>query len=175
MNILIGISWPFANGDLHLGHAASSLSGDVIARYHRLKGNNVILVSGSDCHGTPIDVKALQENKKAREIVDLCHENFKRDWDNLGVSFDLYNRTDAIYHKDFVQEVFKKYYEKGYLFEKSEEQLYCEHCNLFLADRYIVGICPKCGAAVKPHRVCIACGTHKGKEVIQKPEVTEEN
>ena len=66
MNILIGISWPFANGDLHIGHAASSLPGDVIARYHRLKGNNVVLVSGSDCHGTPIDIKALQEKKKAQ-------------------------------------------------------------------------------------------------------------
>ena len=98
MNIIIGISWPFANGELHIGHAASSLPGDVIARYNRLKGNNVILVSGSDCHGTPIDVKALQENKSAKEIVDLCHENFKRDWKNQGVSFDLYNRTDDEYH-----------------------------------------------------------------------------
>ena len=68
MNIIVGISWPFANGDLHIGHAASSLPGDVIARFHRLKGNNVILVSGSDCHGTPIDVKALQEKKTAKGI-----------------------------------------------------------------------------------------------------------
>lgn len=158
MNILIGISWPFANGELHLGHAASSLSGDVIARYYRLKGDNVCLVSGSDCHGTPIDVKALQENKSQKEIVDDCHERFSKDWKDLGVSFDLYNRTDDPYHKEFVQEVFKKYYEKGYLFEKSEEQLYCEHCNLFLADRYIVGICPKCGADVKGDE-CEKCGS----------------
>lgn len=158
MNILIGISWPFANGELHLGHAASSLSGDVIARYYRLKGDNVCLVSGTDCHGTPIDVKALQENKSQKEIVDDCHERFSKDWKDLGVSFDLYNRTDDPYHKEFVQEVFKKYYEKGYLFEKSEEQLYCEHCNLFLADRYIVGICPKCGADVKGDE-CEKCGS----------------
>lgn len=158
MNILIGISWPFANGDLHLGHAASSLAGDVIARYHRLKGNKVILVSGSDCHGTPIDVKALQENKTQKEIVDICHENFKRDWENLGVSFDLYNRTDDSYHKEFVKEKFKKYYEYGYLYEKAEEQLYCEHCNLFLADRYIIGICPKCGNDIKGDE-CEKCGS----------------
>ena len=63
MNVIVGISWPFANGDLHIGHAASSLPGDVIARYHRLKGNNVLLVSGTDCHGTPIEVKALKENR----------------------------------------------------------------------------------------------------------------
>lgn len=157
-NILIGISWPFANGDLHIGHAASSLPGDVIARYHRLKGNNVILVSGSDCHGTPIDVKALQENKSAKEIVDLCHENFTRDWKNLGVSFDLYNRTDDEYHKNFVKEQFKKYYEYGYLYEQQEEQLFCSHCNLFLADRYIVGVCPKCGSNIKGDE-CEKCGS----------------
>lgn len=158
MNILIGISWPFANGELHLGHAASSLSGDVIARYYRLKGDNVCLVSGSDCHGTPIDVKALQEHKSQKEIVDDCHERFSKDWKDLGVSFDLYNRTDDPYHKKFVQEVFKKYYENGYLYEKSEEQLYCEHCDLFLADRYIIGVCPKCGADVKGDE-CEKCGS----------------
>ena len=158
MNILIGISWPFANGDLHIGHAASSLPGDVIARYHRLKGNNVILVSGSDCHGTPIDVKALQEKKSAKEIVDICHENFSKDFKDLGFSFDLYNRTDDPYHKDFVKEQFKKYYDYGYLYEKREEQLYCEHCNLFLADRYIIGICPKCGADIKGDE-CEKCGS----------------
>lgn len=157
-NVLIGISWPFANGDLHIGHAASSLPGDVIARYHRLKGNNVILVSGSDCHGTPIDVKALQEKKSAKEIVDLCHENFKRDWKNLGVSFDLYNRTDDEYHKNFVKEQFKKYYDYGYLYEVPEKQLFCDKCNLFLADRYIVGVCPKCGNDIKGDE-CEKCGS----------------
>lgn len=158
MNVLIGISWPFANGELHLGHAASSLSGDVIARYYRQKGDNVCLVSGSDCHGTPIEVKALQEHKTQKEIVDECHEKFSKDWKDLGVSFDLYNRTDDPYHKNFVKDIFSKYYEKGYLYEKEEEQLYCEHCNLFLADRYIIGICPKCGADVKGDE-CEKCGS----------------
>ena len=149
MNIIIGISWPFANGDLHIGHAASSLPGDVIARYHRLKGNKVLLVSGTDCHGTPIEVKALQENKSPKEIVDECHIAFDRDFKELGISFDLYNRTDDDFHKAFVQEQFQKYYKNGYLYEKEEEQLYCEKCNMFLADRYIIGICPKCGAEIK--------------------------
>lgn len=158
MNILIGISWPFANGNLHIGHAASSLPGDVIARYHRLKGNNVILVSGSDCHGTPIDVKALQEKKTAQEIVDICHKNFYEDWKRLGISFDLYNRTDDLYHKKFVQDQFKKYYDFNYLYGKNEEQLYCEHCKLFLADRYIIGICPNCGADIKGDE-CEKCGS----------------
>lgn len=149
MNIIIGISWPFANGELHIGHAASSLPGDVIARYHRLKGNKVILVSGTDCHGTPTEIKALQENKRPKEIVDECHASFSKDFKDFGISFDLYNRTDDPYHKKFVQEQFIKYYNNGYLREKNEEQLYCDHCKLFLADRYIIGICPKCGAEIK--------------------------
>ena len=81
--------------------------------------------------------------------MDVCHESFAKDWHDLGISYDLYNRTDDPYHKKFVKNIFKKYYEKGYLYEKEEEQLYCKHCNLYLAGRYVVGICPKCGAEVK--------------------------
>ena len=158
MNIIIGISWPFANGELHIGHTASSLPGDVIARYHRLKGDKVILVSGTDCHGTPTEVKALQENKSPKEIVDDCHVSFSKDFKDFGISFDLYNRTDDPYHKEFVQEQFVKYYNNGYLEEKEEEQLYCDNCKLFLADRYIIGICPKCGAEIKGDE-CEKCGS----------------
>lgn len=158
MNILIGISWPFANGELHIGHAASSLSGDIIARYHRLKGNNVCLVSGSDCHGTPIDVKVIQTGLSAKSIVDESHNDLSKAFNRLGFSFDLYNRTDDPYHKEFVQEQFKKYYNNGLLKEKIEQQLYCEHCNLFLADRYIIGVCPKCGSDIKGDE-CEKCGS----------------
>ena len=158
MNIIIGISWPFANGELHIDHAASSLPGDIIARYHRLKGDEVILVSGTDCHGTLTEVKALQENKSPKEIVDDCHVSFAKDFKDFGISFDLYNRTDDPYHKEFVQEQFVKYYNNGYLEEKEEEQLYCDQCKLFLADRYIIGICPKCGAEIKGDE-CEKCGS----------------
>ncbi len=144
MNVIVGISWLFANGDIHIGHATSSLPGDVIARYHRLKGNKVILVTGTDCHGTPIEIKALKENKNPNDLVDECHTSFKKDFKDLGISFDIYNRTDDEYHKKFVQAQFIKYFNKGYLYEKEEEQLYCQNCDLFLADRYIIGICPKC-------------------------------
>ena len=158
MNVIVGISWPFANGDLHIGHAASSLPGDVIARYHRLKGNNVLMVSGTDSHGTPIEVKALKENKNPKDIVSECHKAFTKDWIDLGMSYDLFNRTDDDYHKEFVQEQFKKYDENGLLYEKEEEQLYCENCNMFLADRYILGTCPKCGADIKGDE-CEKCGS----------------
>lgn len=158
MNVIVGISWPFANGDLHIGHAASSLPGDVIARYHRLKGNNVLMVSGTDSHGTPIEVKALKENKNPKDIVSECHKAFSKDWKDLGMSYDLFNRTDDDYHKEFVQEQFKKYDENGLLYEREEEQLYCENCKMFLADRYILGICPKCGNEIKGDE-CEKCGS----------------
>ena len=158
MNVIVGISWPFANGDLHIGHAASSLPGDVIARYHRLKGNNVLMVSGTDSHGTPIEVKALKENKNPKDIVSECHKAFSKDWEDLGMSYDLFNRTDDDYHKEFVQDAFKKYDKNGLLYEKEEEQLYCENCNMFLADRYIIGICPKCGNEIKGDE-CEKCGS----------------
>ena len=157
-NVLIGISWPFANGDLHLGHIASSLSGDVIARYYRLKGDNVILVSGSDCHGTPIEIEALKKGCTQKELADKCHENFSKDFRDIGISFDIYNRTDDEYHKKFVREKFNHYFENGYLYPKEEEQLYCNHCNLFLADRYINGVCPKCGNVIKGDE-CEKCGS----------------
>ena len=158
MNVIVGISWPFANGDLHIGHAASSLPGDVIARYHRLKGNNVLMVSGTDSHGTPIEVKALKENKNPKDIVSECHKAFTKDWEDLGMSYDLFNRTDDDYHKEFVQEQFKKYDENGLLYEREEEQLYCENCKMFLADRYILGTCPECGSDIKGDE-CEKCGS----------------
>ena len=158
MNVIVGISWPFANGELHIGHAASSLPGDVIARFHRLKGNNVLLVSGTDCHGTPIEVKALKENKSPKELVDACHIAFTKDWKDLGVSYDLFNRTDDDYHKKFVQEQFIKYENNDLLYEKEEEQLYCENCKMFLADRYILGTCPKCSNDIKGDE-CEKCGS----------------
>lgn len=158
MKVIVGISWPFANGELHIGHAASSLPGDVIARYHRLKGNDVILVSGTDCHGTPIEVKSLMEKRDAKDIVDECHLSFDKDFKDLGISFDLYNRTDDQFHKDFVKEQFKKYYNNGYLYEKEEMQHYCENCKMFLADRYIVGVCPKCSNIIKGDE-CEKCGS----------------
>ena len=112
--VIIGGAWPYANSSLHLGHLAALISGDVLARYHRQIGDKVIYVSGTDCHGTPTEVKALQENKSPKEIVDECHVSFAKDFKDFGISFDLYNRTDDSYHKEFVQEQFVKYYNNGY-------------------------------------------------------------
>ena len=137
-NILIGGAWPYANSSLHLGHIAGLISGDVLARYYRTKGDNVLYVSGSDCHGTPITERAKKEGCNPREIAEKYDAEFNRMFDGYKFSYDLYSRTFEDYHKDKVQILFKKLYDNGYIYEKLENQAYCEKCNKFLADREII-------------------------------------
>lgn len=109
-NILIGGAWPYANGSLHIGHIAALLPGDVLARYHRAIGNNVFYVSGSDCHGTPITIRAKQEGKTPGEISDFYHAEFVDVFNRLGFSYDLYTKTSDVRHIEFVREFHKKIY-----------------------------------------------------------------
>ncbi|MFW5998962.1 MAG: methionine--tRNA ligase [Halanaerobiaceae bacterium] len=145
MSIYIGGAWPYANGSLHLGHLASLLPGDIIARYYRLKGEEVLYVSGSDCHGTPIALKADKENIAPQQIAEKHHQEFKNCFEKLGFSYDNYSRTDKKYHHNKVQEMFLKLYKNKYIYNKSTRQLYCNNCDQFLPDRYVEGICPDCG------------------------------
>lgn len=145
MSIFIGGAWPYANGSLHLGHIASLLPGDILARYYRLKGEKVLYVSGSDCHGTPISVRAKKEHVKPEEIAGYYHNEFKNCFEGLGFSYDLYCSTEDEFHKKEVQKVFRILLEKGYIYKKGIEQVFCENCNQFLPDRYVEGICPHCG------------------------------
>ena len=145
MKVFIGGAWPYANGSLHLGHAAALLPGDILARYFRLKGDKVLYVSGSDCHGTPISIRANQEGLSPRSIADKYHDEFKDCFNRLGFSYDLYSRTDQEFHHKVVQEIFIELYKKGIIYSKTVEQTYCEHCKQFLPDRYVEGICPHCG------------------------------
>lgn len=144
MNILIGGAWPYANGSLHIGHIAALIPGDVIARYYRLKGDNVLYVSGSDCHGTPIAIRAKKEGISPKNIADKYDEEFKECFNKLNFSYDYYSRTDEEHHKEEVQKIIKDLYKSGFLYEKEIEQVYCEHCNQFLPDRYVEGFCPHC-------------------------------
>ena len=128
-NIVIGNAWPYANSSLHLGHIAGLISGDILARYHRLKGDNVIFVSGSDCHGTPITERARKENITPEEIASYYDEEFRSLFKKLNFSYDLYSATKTEYHKSKVQQLFKKLYDNGYIYEKIEPQCFCENCN----------------------------------------------
>ncbi len=158
MNIFIGGAWPYANGSLHLGHIASLLPGDILARYYRLKGEKVLYVSGSDCNGTPIAIRARQEGVSPKEITDRYHKEFEKSFRELGFSYDLYNRTDDPFHHQEVHHIFKSLLENGYLYKKNVEQSYCETDRQFLPDRYVEGFCPVCGEAARGDQ-CDHCST----------------
>ena len=145
MNIIVGNAWPYANGPLHLGRIAVLLPGDIIARYHRLMGDEVIFISGTDCHGTPVTMKAKEEGITPLEATIKYHSEFKRCFDSLGFSFDIFEKTHSEYHQEKVKEFILDLYNKGYIYEKEIEQTYCENCNEFLSDRYVEGRCPHCG------------------------------
>ena len=167
-DIFIGGAWPYANYYLHVGHLAALLPGDVLARYFREKGDNVIYVSGSDCHGTPITQRAKKENVDPKEIAEHYHEEFVKSFNNLGFTYDLYTKTMSDYHKNYVMKQFKKMYDNGYMYEKLELQDYCENCKSFLSDREIVGTCPHCGGKSTGDQ-CDSCGDSlDSSEVLDK-------
>ena len=167
-NILIGGAWPYANGSLHIGHIAGLLPGDVLARYHRAIGDNVYFVSGSDCHGTPVAIRAKKEGRTPKEVSDYYHEEFTECFKKLGFSYDVYTKTSSEEHKSFVREFHRKLYESPYVYEKEVPQAYCEKCDTFLADRFVLGKCPKCGSDTRGDQ-CDACGTVLEPESLLEP------
>ncbi len=168
MKILIGGAWPYANGSLHIGHLASLLPGDVLARYHRAAGDDVYYVSGSDCHGTPVAIRAKQENKTPQEVSDYYHEEFKACFKKFGFSYDLYDKTSSEEHKSFVTEFHRQLYESGYVYEKAAPQAYCANCGIALADRFVTGGCPSCGEKARGDQ-CDACNNVLEPEALLSP------
>ena len=153
--VLIGGAWPYANSSLHLGHLAGLISGDVLARYHRQIGDDVIFVSGTDCHGTPITERAKKENISPKEIAEKYHKEFTEVFNKMGFSYDLYSKTETDYHKEKVKEIFRKLYDNGYIYEKEDDDIFCEKCNKFVADRELRLTCPNCGNETKEINVIV--------------------
>lgn len=144
---LVTAAWPYLNATPHLGNLVSSfLSADVVARYYRLKGEDAVMVSGSDEHGTPIEVEAVRLGILPKELTDRNHAKIVDLIKRWGISFDNYTRTENPLHKEFVRDHLLKIYKNGYIFEQETEMLYCEHCGRFLPDRFVEGKCPHCGA-----------------------------
>ena len=167
-DIFIGGAWPYANYYLHVGHLAALLPGDILAKYFRGKGDNVIYVSGSDCHGTPITERAKKEGVSPSEIATHYHNEFLKTFDKLGFEYDEYSNTMSEYHKKYVKLQFKKILENGYIYEKEELQDFCESCSSFLSDREIEGKCPHCGGKSTGDQ-CDVCGDSlDSSEVLDK-------
>ena len=157
--IFIGVAWPYADGPLHLGHIAGAyLPPDIFARYHRTKGNEVLMVSGSDQHGTPITIKAEQERRKPSEIAAEYHQQFLDSWQQLGISFDLFTSTETSNHAEVSQDIFLTLLNKGFIYRSTVSQPLCPRCQRFLPDRYIEGICPHCQATGARGDQCDECG-----------------
>ena len=173
--VLIGLSWPYANNRLHIGGIASSLPADAIARYHRMIGNDVSFVTGSDCYGTPIMVSAERENTTPENVANKYHAFHDADFRAMGFTFTLYDKTLSKRHHEFVKQFHTEMYRSDLIYEKTEPRLYCDHCKKFLPDRYVEGICPHCkkpakgdscdhcGQILEPEDLidpkCILCGT----------------
>ena len=168
--IFIGVAWPYANGPLHLGHLAGCyLSADIFARYHRAKGNDVLMVSGSDSHGTPITVRAEAEGVTPEDILNRYHPQFLDSWDKLGITFDLFTTTHTENHQEIVHTLFKDFLEKGYLYEQSMLLAYCVDCQRFLPDRYVNGTCPHCGFERARGDQCDSCGRTLDPQDLVQP------
>jgi methionyl-tRNA synthetase len=168
--VLVAVAWPYANGLLHLGHICGAyLPADIFARYHRMIGNRVAMVSGSDAHGTPITVRADVEGVAPVEIVERYHPEFLKVWEDLGISFDLFTSTMTDNHREVTQDVFTTLREHGYIEPREQEQFFDPRANRFLPDRYVVGTCPHCGFGEARGDQCENCGRTLDPDILVSP------
>ena len=158
-NILIAVAWPYANAEIHVGNLTGShLPGDIVARYHRLKGNNVLMITGTDSHGTPVTISADKLGKPVEEVYKLYHEGFIDLFQKIGISYDLYTSTHTENHFKVSQTIFLALQKNGYLFTKVEPQWFSPGLKRFLPDRYIEGTCYICGDENARSDQCDKCG-----------------
>jgi methionyl-tRNA synthetase len=157
--IHVSLAWPYANGDMHAGHLAGCyIPADIFARYHRLKGDHVLMVSGSDAHGTPISVEADKLGLPARTVFEHYHQRFLETQRQMGISYDLFTHTDTENHHRIAQDIFTTLLERGYLYKETQRLLYSEAEKRFLPDRYVEGTCPICGYTDARGDQCDNCG-----------------
>ena len=159
---------PYTNGPVHIGHLAGVyIPADIYARFQRMQGKDVAFVCGSDEHGVPITLKAKKEGITPQQVVDKYNSIIKQSFEDFGISFDNYSRTTSKIHHDTASEFFKKLHSEGKFIEQVTQQLYDADANQFLADRFVVGTCPKCGNKESYGDQCESCGTsHNATDLI---------
>ena len=169
-NILVAVAWPYASGSRHLGHIGGAyLPADIFARYHRVVGNNVLMVSGSDVHGTPITVRADAEGVEPIDIVNKYHNEFLEYWEKLDISWDNYTTTMTDTHIEVVHDIFNKLLEKGFIDKQKSLQAYDPGENKFLPDRYVEGTCPYCSYSEARGDQCDSCSKTLDPEELINP------
>lgn len=170
---LVTSALPYANGPVHIGHMAGVyIPADIYVRYLRLRGQDVLFIGGSDEHGVPITIRAKKEGVTPQDVVDKYHSIIKKSFEDFGISFDIYSRTSSDIHKKTASDFFKKLYEKGEFEEKTNEQYYDEEAKMFLADRYIMGECPRCGNPNAYGDQCESCGSSLSPTDLKNPRST---
>jgi methionyl-tRNA synthetase len=172
-NILIAIAWPYSNAEIHVGNLTGShLPGDIVARYHRLKGNSVLMVSGTDAHGTPVALVADREGRPVDEVYKSYHNGFLDLFLQVGISYDLFTSTHTQNHFKVSQSMFLALQRNGYLFKKTSRQWYSPSGSRFLPDRYVEGTCYICGFAGARSDQCDNCGNVLEPERLIEPRST---
>ncbi len=168
--IFIGVSWPYANANIHFGHlAGQNVVCDVFARYNRLKGNKVLMVSGSDCHGAPVELEAHNQNIPPEKLAQKTHEEIVNTYEQLSFLYDNYTTTMTENHKEVAQNVFKVLDKNGYLFTQKSTQYYDPEKKRFLPDRYVKGTCPECGNENARGDECPKCEAFLSPEDLLEP------
>ena len=170
---LVTCALPYANGPVHIGHLAGVyVPADIYVRYLKMRGRDVLFICGSDEHGVPITIKALQQGCTPQDIVDKYHGIIKKAFADFGINFDIYSRTTSKVHEATASDFFKKLYDEGKFIEKESEQYYDEQAHQFLADRYIMGTCPKCGNERAYGDQCEKCGSTLSPDELINPHST---
>lgn len=170
---LVTTALPYANGPVHIGHLAGVyVPADIYTRYLRDKGEEVIMIGGSDEHGVPITIRARKEGCTPQDVVDRYHNIIKKSFEDFGISMDIYSRTTSATHQKVASDFFRTLYDKGEFVQKTTEQYYDEEAHQFLADRYIMGKCPHCGNERAYGDQCEACGTSLSALELIDPKST---
>ena len=173
-NILIAIAWPYSNAEIHVGNITGShLPGDIVARYHRLKGNNVLMVSGTDSHGTPVTIAADREGKPVEEVYKQYHDSFLELFQGFGITYDLFTTTHTENHFKVSQAIFLALKENGFLYTDKSMQWYSPSTKRFLPDRYVEGTCYICGFEGARSDQCDNCGNVLEPEKLVNPRSKE--
>lgn len=167
--MIVTSALPYANGPIHLGHLVEYIQTDIFVRFQKMRGERCLYFCADDTHGAPIMIRAKNEGVAPEEIIERYHAEHQRDFADFLIEFDNYHSTNSKENRELSEEVYKKLKDGGHIVSRDVEQAYCEHDKMFLPDRFVRGVCPRCGAAGQYGDVCEACGSHYSPTELKEP------